>query len=394
MIQTARVCSLCLSFAASLVSPCFAQEAEKVAAAAQPADVSGELEPIRAKFDLPALGVMVIRGDEVLASGICGVRAKGDATLATLEDRWHLGSCTKSMTATLCAMLVEEGKMKWTSTLGEVFPERREVFGDAWAGVTLEQLLSHTAGAPADLSKDGLWGQLWKREGTPTAQRLQLLDGVVKRPPLSKPGEAFLYSNAGVAMAGAMAERVTGQGWEELIQARLFTPLGITTAGFGAPGTADVVDEPRGHDGKGRAVKPGPQADNPTAIGPAGTVHMSLRDWARYVTMHMHGERPAAEGAPARLVSPESMKELHRPRLSDYALGWGVPKREWGGGDGRVFTHSGSNTMWFCVVWVSPNKDMAVLAVTNKGGDKATKGTDAAVAAMVLKYVAGAPVLP
>jgi len=62
-------------------------------------------------------------------------------------------------------------------------------------------------------------------------------------------------------------------------------------------------------------------------------------------------------------------------------MGWGVVGRDWAGG--RVLTHSGSNTMWFCTVWMAPEKDFAVLVATNMGGDKAAKGCDAASTAMI-----------
>ena len=64
----------------------------------------------------------------------------------------------------------------------------------------------------------------------------------------------FLYSNLSYALAGAMAERLTGKSWETLMQERLFVPLGITTAGYGPPGTPGQVDQPWG--AQGRSERP------------------------------------------------------------------------------------------------------------------------------------------
>src|SRR4029453_3966433 len=117
----------------------------------------------------------------------------------------------------------------------------------------MERLLPPPSGAPADLSADNLWGRLWNHKGTPTEQRMTLVEGVVRRPPVAAPGTKYIYANAGFAIAGAMAERITGQSWEVLMRARLFEPLGLTSAGFGAPGTpgtpgnAEKIDQPRGH---------------------------------------------------------------------------------------------------------------------------------------------------
>lgn len=67
------------------------------------------------------MGAAVLRGERIIAQGIAGVRKRGSAERITLDDRFHLGSCTKAMTATLVAMLVEEGRLNWTTTLGELF---------------------------------------------------------------------------------------------------------------------------------------------------------------------------------------------------------------------------------------------------------------------------------
>ncbi|MBS0196346.1 MAG: beta-lactamase family protein [Planctomycetes bacterium] len=356
----------------------------QVAAAA---DISKTLEPLLTKHDLPAMAAIVIRGDAIIAQGVSGVRAHGHEDKATLGDLWHLGSCTKSMTATMLATLVESGQLNWSTTIGDVFTDLPRL-DDAWKPVTLELLLAHRAGVPADLSAGGLWGTLWNHAGTPTEQRRTLVESLLAKPPLHAPGSKFLYANAGFAIAGAMAEKISGQSWEDLIQERLFRPLGITSAGFGAPGTPGVFDQPRGHEADDKPVEPGPHhaGDNPAAIGPGGTVHMSLPDWGRYISLHLAGER-----GDSKLLKPETIRAMHHPAGSPdatYGWGWSFTQRPWAGG--TTFTHSGSNTLWYSVAWVAPAKNMAVLIVCNKGGSEAAKGCDAAASALVKQYIAGA----
>lgn len=350
-----------------------------------PEDLAAILEPIRAKFNLPALGGAIISHGRLVAIGAVGVRASDSDQKVTVADRWHLGSCTKAMTATLIAMLIEQGKLRWDTTIADVFPELRDKLHTDYRTVTLEQLLTHRSGAPADLTADGLWGRLRAFQGTPTEARLALLEGVVTKPPHNPPGTKFEYANAGYAIAGAMAERVTGTPWETLIQQMLFEPLGMKEAGFGAPGTADAVDQPRGHIGAGpdlRAVRPGPWADNPAAIGPAGIVNAGLADWAKFVALHVSGERASAPGP--HLLKPETMKRLHQPAEGQtYACGWVAAERPWGG---HVLMHNGSNTMWFCVTWLAPEKDFAVLVTCNRGGPPAEQGCDAAAGALIQHF--------
>lgn len=347
-----------------------------------PADLNSLLETIRARHDLPALGGAIVAHGQLVAIGAVGVRAKGSDEKVTIEDRWHLGSCTKAMTATLIGMLVEQGKLKWDTTIADVFPELRERMHADYRTVTLEQLLSHRSGAPTDLTANGLWGSLWRFRGSPTEARLALLEGVITQPPAYPPGTKFQYANAGYAIAGAMAERVTGKPWEELMQRLLFEPLGMKNVGFGAPGTADAVDQPRGHRGKDADITPVPPgfgADNPVAIGPAGIVHASLADWARFIALHVAGEK--ADAAGPHLLRPETMQRLHKPiEGQEYALGWAVTKRPWGG---RVLNHNGSNTIWYCVTWLAPDKDFAVIVTCNRAGPPAEKGCDEAAAALI-----------
>lgn len=323
-----------------------------------PRGVGPGLERIRAKFGVPALAACRIEDGVVTVAGAAG---------ADFGDRFHLGSCTKAMTATMIATLVEEGKLSWSTTVGATFGDVE--MDAAWRRVTLEQLLTHRAGAPGDLAaQKALWTRLWRRRGTPREQRMELVRGVLARPPEVSPGTRYVYSNAGYAIAGAMAERVTDTAWERLMRERLFEPLGMRSAGFGPP----PGNGPVGHREDGTPVGRGIGADNPPAIGPAGTVHASLGDWAKFVAFHL------GQGPP--LLRPETRDRLHRPE-GKYALGWVVTTRRWAGG--TVLTHSGSNTMWYCVAWLAPRRGFAVLAAVNQGGDRGFGACDAAAAMLV-----------
>lgn len=360
-------------------------------AVAESIDVAAILEPIRAKHGLPAMGGAVVRGGEVVAVGVSGVRKTGDPTPVTEDDLWHIGSCTKSMTATLCAVLVERGKLRWDMTLAEVFPDEAPTMHEAFRGVTLEQLLTNRGGVPTDLSAGGLWSQLWTFRGTPREARRLLLRSVTSRAPAAEPGTKFIYSNGGFAIAGHMAETVMDQPYEELMQELVFGPLGMTTVGWGAPGDPPPADgaitQPWGHTAKGDPVEPGIRGDNPTGIAPAGRAHLTLRDWGRYVALHVGGEKEEPVNGLPRLLKPETMRRLHTPPEgatgpgSDYAMGWGRTMRPWGGG--HVLTHNGSNTMWFAVTWLAPEKDFAVLVTCNQGGDVAAKACDEAAGALI-----------
>ena len=83
------------------------------------------LEEIRAKRQVPALAAAAVIDGRLAALGTTGVRKFGGREKVTDADLWHIGSDTKSMTASLAAVLVEEGKIKWDTTVAEVFPAFR-----------------------------------------------------------------------------------------------------------------------------------------------------------------------------------------------------------------------------------------------------------------------------
>src|SRR5258705_13398754 len=132
----------------------------------------------------------VLRGERIIAQGAAGVRKRGTAERITLDNQFHLGSCTKAMTATLVSMLVEEGKLNWTTTLGELFADTVKPMHPAWEKVTLRQVLAHRAGLPFE--PDGLapvFGLLRElmrparaRAGTLPQQRLEIARQGLSRP--------------------------------------------------------------------------------------------------------------------------------------------------------------------------------------------------------------------
>jgi CubicO group peptidase (beta-lactamase class C family) len=332
------------------------------------------LEPIRAQFELPALGGAVVTGKGLIAVGACGVRARGKDVKVTVDDKWHLGSCTKAMTATLVAKLVERGDLKWSTTIGEVLTPWSQKRKDAWRDVPIEWLLQNRSGMCGN-PPGALWSKLWKTEDSPSTARAWFAGQLLEVEPEAEPGTKFIYSNQGFMVAGALVQKLKKTSWEELMVDELFTPLGMHSAGFGPPGTAGKLDQPLGH--ASEPIDVGPRADNPPALGPAGTVHCSLGDWAKFVAAHLNGAN-GVDGA----LKAGTFQKLHTSAPGqEYAMGWGRSAREWAGGD--VLTHSGSNTMWFCVVWIAPKKDVAFLATTNIAGEAAQKGCDAAIGAML-----------
>ncbi len=351
-------------------------------------DLSPDLTPVRDKYAFPAVAAAVIVDGKLHAAGVVGVRKYGSDVRAEPNDPFHLGSCTKAMTGSLIGLLVQQGKLKWETTLAEYFPDLKDTMHPDYRGVTLVHLLSHRAGVPSMTNGfvpvEGEALRKITAMKSPREQRRRVTEIVLCRPPINKPGEKQEYSNAGFTIAGVIAESAMGEDYEVLLQRLLFEPLGMRSAGFGAMGTPGHVDAPWQHRKQGDQVipvNPGPTSDNPPFITPAGRVHCSICDWAKYIQCIL----AATRGEPG-LLPGDQVRQLREPPFGGgYALGWGLCDRDWGGG--KVLQHTGSNRMNYCVVWVAPQKNFAVLVATNRGGDDAAKGLDDVCAAMIKKFL-------
>lgn len=317
------------------------------------------LNQIRADTHMPAVAAAWARNGGVATVLASGLRSVDAGAAVTPADQWHLGSITKSMTATLVARMIERGGIGWDTTVGEVLGKTVPGMNAAYRTASFRHLLSHHAGLPANAGM-GLLSSLPRDDGPdPRSDRLRYVAAALAEAPIAGLGEKMVYSNSGFVTAAAMLEAVFGKPWESLIVAHLFQPLGIASAGFGAPGTPGKLDQPLGH-GVDRPdhlvaveVGPGKPSDNPVALGPAGRVHMSLSDVVLYLNAHM--------SQPESFLKAGSWKTLHTPPFTGrYAMGWMV------GADGQLW-HNGSNTVWYAEIAVDPARKAVAAAATNDG---------------------------
>jgi CubicO group peptidase (beta-lactamase class C family) len=340
------------------------------------------VEWARNSQSLPALGVIVVRNGQVVERAVTGRRSASGPNPATTEDRWHIGSITKSTTATLAALMVEDGLISWDTTPLDVWPELSNDINAGFRDITLRQLLSHTSGMGRDDdysgAADGAPGTLMEKRRAWAARLLARSPAVLSH--------SWSYSNSGYVVAGAMLETRAQTPYETLLPTRIFAPLGMTKSGFGPPGTASLLDEPWGHLSRSSGFEPlSPDSSNaelPRALAPAGLVHTSLDDMSRYLNAHMEGQR-GVDG----LLDASSFQMLHTVVASDYALGWGYwASLEDLGAEG--WTHGGTNQRWFAITWFSPSRNEAVFVVANAGGDRARAAVEALDRAVRLRLVA------
>lgn len=352
----------------------------------EPRDLAPLIAPLLDKAQIPALGGAIVTSAGLEAIGAVGLRSAGAAEKVTKDDRWHLGSCTKAITATLAARLVEKGQIGWDTTIAQVFGETTPKRDPAWDSVTLLALLCHRSGASKNFDQE-LWERMVARGGALRVQRSFFAREGLALAPERRPNTETVYSNAGFMIAGAMIEKVADAPFEDLVRKEVFEPLGMTESGFGAPGTPGRLDQPLGHTRGEKGWTPiplGPSADIPAAAGPAGTIHATLANWARFAQAHLRGAR-----GDESFLKKATWATLHSPIAGGhYAPGWVVSREDWAGG--KRLSHLGSNEFWVSEISLAPEKDFAVLLVTNLGDDAAERPFQELLNALMADHAARA----
>jgi CubicO group peptidase (beta-lactamase class C family) len=328
------------------------------------------------------MGAALVEAGGAGAVAVTGTRIRGRDLPVAEGDPWHLGSCTKSMTAAVYARLVESGRAAWGAPLTDLFPDLADRAHAGWRTVTIDDVLLHRSGLRANLPVSEM-----RRAATDLRPlrdaRTALVSEALARPP-ERPG-AFRYSNVGYTVAGAAIERIADASWEDALDAELLEPLGIASAGVGAPGG----DAPWGHRtllgglGRGAPVDPADPvlSDNPAVMGPAGRVHMPLGDWARVVAQFLEGG--------ATLLGDESVTRLvTRPAGAGQAqaMGWVRPDARATRrlGTPVAFGMQGSNRRWVATALVAEDRRRAALVVANDGRSRLLT-TGALLAARMLR---------
>jgi CubicO group peptidase (beta-lactamase class C family) len=284
-----------------------------------------------------------------------GPTVKNGSIMVPNDARWHIGSISKSFTSTLVMRLVEKGQLDLDAPIERYLSRYSDQMHSDWKAVSLRDLLSHTArmpsNAPGRITEETFDDEAFEGRRT-------VLAAMWDKPLKGEIGR-FEYSNTGYVLAGLIIEEVTGQAWEDAIRTEIAQPFGLSSLGFGAP---QETDAPRGHKSTFGFKSPvEPQelvSDNPKWMGPAGTIHLSMADLAKWGQLHTS----ACSGHQPEFLTQESCQIMQSPVSSDYGLGWVIQNSD---KTGQVVWHNGSNTMWYAMLILVPDRNLVVATATN-----------------------------
>jgi len=313
----------------------------------------------RDKYKVPAIALMVMSAEKINFQEVQGERVSGKPAKATLDDYFHIGSCSKSVLAIMAAKLIEQKKITWQTRFFDVFPELKATANAAYSDISLEDLLLSEAGIKAYTNAEADPFPVY--EPSVSDKRREFIKYLIAQPPSSEKkagGFQHLYSNASYTMASAMLERVSGLSYEELARRTLTEDLGMSVH-IGWPNNISV-EQPWGHMIGKDKIEPFPPDHSyklPYLITPAGDLSMTPKDYAKYTQLHLRGLK-----GNDNYIFSTAYRHIH---FGHDGFSLGVANGTLGGK--RFSGFDGSAGTFFCRSIIVPESDFAFTIMMNAG---------------------------
>lgn len=336
----------------TITTVCFGQQAIRFA------------DSIRIVYGIPEISYAVVDSKSTLEIAALGKHSIDLLDTATLNDRFHIGSNTKAMTAFIIAKYVEKGKLKWTTKFFDVLPEWKENSKPEYANITLQDLLSHKAGIqPFQGENDPTIPDF---KGTNQEKRKQFGQFVLTVEPV-KPDEQnpFIYSNAGYTLAALMLEKRTGKSWEQLVDKVFNKDLKLNVK-FSWPENQKRKDT-WGHSSENGKLIPVPSTVDYHLdyTEPAGDLNIKLKDYIKFIQLNLQGLN-----GENNYLKTDAYKFIHTG-IENYSIGWyNIYENE-----KELSVHSGTGAFtYFTIVHIDRIKYKAYIIFTNSFNNDTQQG--------------------
>lgn len=333
------------------------QEAKSTLAAA----LADWLPDKMAAWNVPGVGIAVVQDGEVILAEGYGLRDREKNLPVTSDTIFAIGSSSKGFAAASVAAMVDDGKLEWDKPVRDYLPEFKLKDDFASARMTPRDLLCHRSGLPRH---DLMWyNSVATREEM--MGRLQYLE------PNRDFRSYWQYQNLMYMSAGYLAGKVAGSSWEDVVQTRIFDPLGMKTANFSVDETQQTADYALPYDEKEGEVRL-MEFRNITEIGPAGSINANVNEMAQWVKLQLakgkfNNKQILSEANMRQMQSSQMVisdplwSELYGSDLVSYGLGWFIHTFH-----GETIVQHGGNIDGFtALVSFIPSKNVGIVTLTN-----------------------------
>ncbi|SCY36639.1 serine hydrolase domain-containing protein [Flavobacterium caeni] len=321
-------------------------------------------DSIRSAYHIPELSYAVVGAESTLEIAATGNHSAALPDGATLDDRFHIGSNTKAMTAFIIAKYVEKGKLNWNTRFFSLFPEWEKASKPEYRHITLQQLLSHRAGIqPFQGENDP---PIPGFKGTKQERRRQFGQFVLGLAPATADShQPFVYSNAGYTLATLMLEKATGKSWEQLVEKVFNKDLRLDVK-FSWP------ENQKRKDTWGHSYENGQLIPIPSTAGysldftePAGDLNMTLKNYVKFIQLNLQGL-----AGQDNYLKAATYRFIHEG-VDNYAMGWFNIHE-----NGNVLSvHSGTGAFtYFTIAHIDRIGNKAYIIFANSFNDDTQQG--------------------
>ena len=264
------------------------------------------------------------------------------------NTKFRLGSITKQFTATLILQLREQGKIDLQGKLSDYLPYYRKDVGDK---VTIHQLLNHTSGIPSYTGLPGFFEDVSRNPYGVEDFVKKYCSGELE----FEPGSKYSYNNSGYFLLGAIIEQITGKKYEEVLQEKIFDPLGMKDSGYDHHATI-LKNRATGYNKTpdGYANSEYLDMSIPYAAGSLYSTVEDLYKWDRGLDTE-------------KVLKNESKELMFKPGMSNYGYGFVIEEMEIGKTGTKVKTigHGGGINGFNTLITRLPESDSLVVLLGN-----------------------------
>lgn len=311
-------------------------------------------DSIRNSYNIPEINYAVIDSKNILEIIAIGSHSSELLDSATLNDRFHIGSNSKAMTAFIIAKYVEKGKLKWTTKFFDIFPELKGNSKVEYYKITLQNLLSHRARIqPFQGDNDPTIPEL---KGTKQEKRKAFGKFVLTLDPVDLDTiNEFTYSNADYTLATLMLEKVTQKSWEQLVEKVFNKDLKLNVK-LSWPENRKTKDT-WGHSFENGKLIPVPSNTDYHLdfTEPAGDINIKLKDYTKFIQLNLQGLK-----GQKNYLTAKTYQFIHKG-IDNYSLGW---YNIYENGK-ELSTHPGTAGTYYTLVHIDRIKYKAYIIFTN-----------------------------
>ena len=330
-------------------------------------EFDGFIKTAIANRQAPGAALAVLKDTSIIFLKGYGLRELGKPDSIDTRTVFRIGSVSKSMTATLCAVLVNESVFHWDDPVTKYLPDFKLKSEESTKKLTLRHLLSHTEGLPYHAYTDMV---------DKSAPVDTLIDYLQDLDLIAEPGKIYSYQNVGFSLIGKVIEAATKKSFEEVLTEKLFRPLGMVDASASFDGISKNKNSAKPH----KITKPLKISDIYYSVAPAGGINASAQDMALWLK-EVVTQKSKVLGADRleEIFEPQvqaTMRNINffkwkRIRRSFYGLGWRVIS--FSDGDTLLY-HGGLVNNFRCEVAINPKKGIAVALMVNSPSVLANQG--------------------